>query len=189
MNYINNRLIEIIEQKTTTIEWKDEWDVDEIADNLIKYKHVMIRADVPGAGKSYAAKRLRYRGYNEEKIVVVCPTNALAQDNENMGRTTNGFFGLSTIDEEKIQKMNPDDLDIIILDEIYMLNIRKLVKIKQLCEAYPDKIIIATGDTSQLEPINEFSNNKEYKTYSNHCIDSIFPYNILLHENKRCKTK
>ena len=70
MKYINNKLIDIIEPKTTTIQLQDEWDVDEIADNLIKYEHVMIRADVPGAGKSYAAKHLQYRGYNKDKIVV-----------------------------------------------------------------------------------------------------------------------
>ena len=52
-----------------------------------------------------------------------------------------------------------------------------------------DKIILATGDVNQLECINEISNVKDYKTYINHCINTIFPNEIFLTENKRLKTK
>ena len=53
----------------------------------------------------------------------------------------------------------------------------------------PDKIISATGDTDKLETIDLVSDRINYVTYMNHCIDTIFPNNILLKENKRLKTK
>ena len=49
----------------------------------------------------------------------------------------------------------------------------------------PDKIIIATGDTSQLQPINELSNQFEYAEYADNCINQISKYEIYLEENKR----
>ena len=40
----------------------------------------------------------------------------------------------------------------------------------------PENIIIATGDTSQLQPINELSNQFEYAEYADNCINQIFKY-------------
>ena len=47
---------------------------------------------------------------------------------------------------------------------------------------------MATGDTNQLAPIDLLSNTMTYETYSNHCINTIFPNAITLKENKRLKT-
>ena len=63
-----------------------------------------------------------------------------------------------------------------------------LARIKAYCDANPDKIIIATGDTAQLECIDLISNNIEYDRYMDHCIDTIFKYNIHLMINKRLKS-
>jgi hypothetical protein len=41
--------------------------------------------------------------------------------------------------------------DTIVFDEIFFSSIRKLARIKRYCDEHPDKIVIATGDTSQLE--------------------------------------
>ncbi|MFM7986967.1 MAG: hypothetical protein ACKPKO_47400, partial [Candidatus Fonsibacter sp.] len=59
---------------------------------------------------------------------------------------------------------------------------------KKISESNLDKIIIATGDTDQLETITQLSNNIRYETYSNHCIDTIFPNSIFLIINKRLKS-
>ena len=47
----------------------------------------------------------------------------------------------------------------------------------------------ATGDTDQLESIDLISDRLDYDTYMNHCVDTIFPNNVLLKENKRLKSK
>ena len=60
-----------------------------------------------------------------------------------------------------------------------------LAKIKRYSEENPDKIIIATGDTNQLECIDLISDQIKYDQYMNHCIDTIFENNIYLTENKR----
>ena len=64
-----------------------------------------------------------------------------------------------------------------------------LPKIRRYSERNPDKIILATGDTDQLEAIDLVSDRINYDDYMNHCIDTIFPNNILLKENKRLKTE
>ena len=55
-----------------------------------------------------------------------------------------------------------------------MSDFLKLTRIKTYCDEHPDKIIIATGDTSQLEPINSLSNQFDYDYYSDHCINQIY---------------
>jgi hypothetical protein len=47
--------------------------------------------------------------------------------------------------------------------------------------------VLATGDTDQLETIDLVSDNLDYDTYMNHCIDTIFPDSVVLQENKRLK--
>ena len=53
--------------------------------------------------------------------------------------------------------------------------------------AEPRQIILATGDTDQLETIYLVSDRLDYDTYMNHCIDTIFPTGVRLRENKRLK--
>ena len=75
----------------------------------------------------------------------------------------------------------------IVFDEIFFSSIRKLVRVKRFCEEQPDKIVIATGDTNQLESIDLITNQHDYDEYFNRCIDLVFPNNIYLRESKRLK--
>jgi len=52
-----------------------------------------------------------------------------------------------------------------------------------------DKIIIATGDTKQLKPIQPPTNIQDYETYADQIIDNIFKNNILLRICKRLETQ
>ena len=90
-----------------------------------------------------------------------------------------------SINNEIISKFDSSEYDVIIFDEIYFNDVQKLSKIKKYCNNNPDKIIIATGDTKQLPPINELSNQHEYSMYADHCINSIFSHEVFLMENKR----
>ena len=76
-------------------------------------------------------------------------------------------------------KFDDSGFDTIVFDEIYMSDLQKLTRIKKYCDENPDTIIIATGDTSQLEPINSLSNQFDYDYYSDHCINQIFKFEIF----------
>ena len=64
-----------------------------------------------------------------------------------------------------------------------------LAKIKRYSESNPSKIMLATGDTNQLETIDLVSNQIDYEIYTDHCINTIFPNDVMLHENKRLRTQ
>ena len=64
-----------------------------------------------------------------------------------------------------------------------------LRKIKQYVDNNKDKIVVATGDVSQLQPITPYSNTKEYRAYADEVINIIFPNEIYLNINKILKTQ
>ena len=64
-----------------------------------------------------------------------------------------------------------------------------LTKIKRYAENNPTKIILATGDTNQLETIDLVSNQIHYDVYTDHCVNTIFPTGTMLRENKRLQTQ
>jgi hypothetical protein len=146
----------------------------------------MVRADLPGCGKSYACEYMKNLGH---KVLFVCPTNELTQNYATEGVTLNIFFGMNMNDEENLSKFDHSNYDVIVFDEIYFSSIQKLHRIKQFCIDNPDKIIITTGDTSQLPPITDYTNTKIYADYADECINNIFQYEICLKENKRLNTQ
>ena len=184
--------------KAKRIELKDEWDVDELCEHILKHKRVMIRAKYPGSGKSYVCEHLAKTGHN---VLFVCPTNRLAQKYKQRGVTANKFFGIGFRkgedgDEEEevkneimVKIFDCNEYNVIVFDEIYFSSVRMLAKIRKFCSDNPDKIVVATGDTSQLPPVTPYTNTKEYAGYADECINIIFPNEIYLKENKRLKTK
>ena len=113
-------------------------------------------------------------------VLFVCTTNKLVQKYGASGITINKSFsiGISSNANSKMAKFDDTSFDTIVFDEIYMSDMNKLARIKKYCDENPDKIIIATGDTSQLEPINSLSNQFDYDYYSDFCINQIFKYEI-----------
>ena len=122
-------------------------------------------------------------------MLFVCPTNKLAQNNRENGVTLNTFFSVGMTDDatQRMSRFDDSTFDVIVFDEIYFASVRMLAKIKRYSESNPSKIILATGDTNQLETIDLISNQLDYETYMDHCINTIFPNNIHLRENKRLK--
>jgi hypothetical protein len=148
-------------------------------------------------------------------VVIVCPTNKLCQetnkkdDENNEGDadtnkkdgetkeedddvdavTYNHFFGVGLTDESHIKRFNDSAYDVVVFDEICMLGTRMLARVKQYSEKHPEKIVIGTGDTSQLEPIEPMTNTyTDTEAYANSCVDLILPYQLYFRENKRLKT-
>ena len=58
------------------VELNNEWDCDKKCDIFEEKKRVMIRANLPGSGKSYACEHMKTRDHN---VLFVCPTNKLVQ--------------------------------------------------------------------------------------------------------------
>ena len=92
-------------------------------------------------------------------------------------------------EESTLAKFDDSPYDTIVFDEIFFYNIKNMARIKRYCENNPEKIIIATRDTNQLETIHVISNQFNYDKYSNYCIDSIFVNLMNFQENKRLKDK
>ena len=116
------------------------------------------------------------------------PTNNLKQECGAEAMTINKFFGISYGDE-RLEKFDYSDVDVIVFDEIIFHNVGKWALIWYFCKNNPDKIVVATGDTNQLKNPERVSNVMSFEKYANHCIDLIFENNIMLYECKRLKAE
>jgi len=67
------------------------------------------------------------------KVLFVCPTNKLVQNNRENGITLNMFFGVGMSEEknQRISKFDDSSYDVIVFDEIYFANIRMLAKVEK----------------------------------------------------------
>ena len=110
----------------------------------------MVRVEYAGCGKSYACKEMEKLGH---KVLFVCPTNKLAQNSKNNGVTLNKFFSVGMEEDGIVAKFDDTIYDVIVFDEIYFVDIHMLSRIKKYSETNLDNIIIATGDTNQLETV------------------------------------
>ena len=109
------------------------------------------------AGKGYTFKSMETRGH---KVLFVCPTNKLANNYKEHGCTINKFFGNGLTEDTNIAKFDDSGYDTIVFDKICFCSVRNLARIKRYCESNPDKIVVATGDTNQLECIDCITNQK-----------------------------
>ena len=165
-----SNLCDITEYQNMTGEVKDEWSTDEIIDeHILNNKRLMIRGEVAGTGQSFICKHLQNRNYN---VLFVVPTNNLKQERGAEAMTINKFFGISYGDE-RLEKFDYSDVDVIVFDEIIFHNVGKWALIWDFCKNNPDKIVVATGDTNQLKNPERVSNVMSFEKYANHCIDLI----------------
>jgi hypothetical protein len=170
------------ETKPISLTLADEYNTDKLCGYFEEHRRVMVRAEYAGCGKSYACESMEKRGH---KVLFVCPTNKLGCKYSKNSCTINRFFGIGLSDESKMNPFDASGYDTIVFDEIFFSSVRKLARIKRYCEEHPEKIVIATGDTCQLESIDCITNQHNYDEYYNKCVDLIFPINMCLQENKR----
>jgi hypothetical protein len=74
---VKNQEIKIKPVETQRLNVIDEYDNDEICSLFEQYKHIIIRAEYGGSGKSYACAYMRKKGYN---VLFVSPTNVLSKE-------------------------------------------------------------------------------------------------------------
>ena len=138
------------------LEVPDEYDTNAICNQLVEHRRVILKAELPGCGKSYACKRLEDLGYN---VLFVCPTNELCKNNLDdgiMSVTVHTFFGCGISDDVRMSRFDDSDFHAIVFDEIYLNDLKFLTKIKHYSDN-PQKLVMATSDTLQNEPINPLS--------------------------------
>ena len=162
-----NDFIKIEEPTFTKLHIEDEYDTLSICNQIIKNNRVMIRAAYGGSGKSYICEYFEKMGYN---VLFVVPTNVLVQK-YNEAVTINEFFGFGIDENMKVGKFDDSSYNVIAFDEILFSDVSNLRRIKNYVDNNTTKIVIATGDTDQLKPIESYSNTKEYKPYANECVN------------------
>eukprot|EP00438_Fugacium_kawagutii_P014503 Skav208988 [mRNA] locus=scaffold395:76378:79443:- [translate_table: standard] len=178
---VRNEKVEIPIFECKELHIRDEYDTHNIIEeHIIPSKHVIIRGELPGTGKSYICQKMVEKGYN---VIFVCPTNKLLQSFEGDAVTVNKFFGIG-FGTVKLDEFDFSEFDVIVFDEVYFSNLNVYSKMKQFVQRNQEKIIIATGDCMQLKPVQELTNTKDYHEYADEIIDNIFPNKIML---KICK--
>jgi hypothetical protein len=84
-----------------------------------------------------------------------------------------------------MSRFDDSNFQAIVFDEIYLNDLKFLTKIKHYSDNNPQKLVMATGDTLQNEPIAPLSTQFDHDDYANHIMSIIFPNEIFLQENKR----
>ena len=124
---VENKEIKIVILPFESIKLKDEWDVTEIC-NIFKEKmRVMVRADLPGCGKSYACEYMKQLGH---KVLFACPTKELTQNYSTEGVTLNRFCGLNLNDEENLSKFDHSNYDVLFLMKYILHQYKKIHRIE-----------------------------------------------------------
>ena len=191
-NYENNYK-EYIPIQLTDIIIKNEFDNEEISSLIDEHENrVIVKADIAGAGKTHCC--IHYcKKYNQNALFIT-PYNALSQKlrvHDNVESITycklmgTVFTGVEV--KEQGSKINIDDYDVIVFDEIYLYNTNQLQKIREFMNNNNHIKFLATGDEYQLEPIENLNSLiVDEKAYYNNIIKTLFHNQIQLHENKRC---
>ena len=184
---INNDLIEFKQPQVNIIKMNDEYNKDEIKEILNLYDRLMIKATLPGCGKTTAIKNSAF------DVLFVTPYNKLCQELRKDGFdsiTLNKLLNINIMGEKnKYNKEKNVNEDAICFDEILLYNTNYLNKIYNYMNT-TDKRIYATGDSDQLQSFSFSLNNvKDKKAYLNHVINMMFPNQIILSINKRLKTE
>jgi len=187
--------------------WKDEHKSQEYNEKVMeaidKYKRVFIQGHA-GCGKSYYAKMYLKRHIATKKHLVLNYCGSLLDD---MWKTMNVDgknieLNAKTIDKAlgqiyddsggmktKGSGTNFKEIDIVIIDEAYMISINNLSKLRQRIDENPALVVIWLGCPYQNELIIEHNpNSKAIKSVGERqkeIFSRIAPYRIVLKVNKR----
>ena len=137
----DNLQIKIIDPVSVELEVIDEWDTKAICKLFENHKSVMVKAEYAGSGKTYACKYMEQLGH---KVLFVCPTNVLVQNNRESGCTLNDFFSVGITEDatKKMTKFDDSSYDVIVFDEIYFANITMLAKSKGILKTIQTKLLL-----------------------------------------------
>ena len=122
---------------------------------------------------------------------MVAPSNELVKDILNDGIisvTVHRFFGCGITEESRSKPFDDSKFDVIVFDEIYLNDLHFLAKIYKYINNHPEKIILATGDTFQNDPIMPLSSRFEHEEYADHIMSILLPNQMFFTKNTRLNT-
>jgi hypothetical protein len=191
-------LLDFSLKETNVIPVIDEFNEDELNELIDKNDNLQITAEVAGAGKT--SSFINYSIKNNKKMLIVAPYNTLCLDLNIKAKKYNNIFQSITIykllgliydgnNTKEGTTMDISNFDIVVIDEIYLLNLLDLMRLKHFMEMTFNIKFYATGDEYQNAPIENNLCVDNIKEYFNKIISQMFPNKIILNENKRCKTQ
>ena len=125
------------------------------------------------------------------KVIFICPTNKLIQKYKAANdKITSVAVTIVCIQlgDVKLKSFDYSEFNVFVFDEIYCNDIHILNRIKQIIDNNKDNMIIATGDSEQLKPVNEITNQDiDYDEYMDSVISQLFKHEICFKNNKRFK--
>ena len=132
--------------------------------------------------------------YVLKKTLYVTPFNNLCDSLIIKGHQSVTLYNLMALniagESSKRKRYDVSEFDTIVFEEILMNSPQLLTQVQRFMKLHPDKKIIANGDVSQNLPILFNLNNvTDEEKYLMHCINSMFPNQIILTVNKRMKDK
>jgi hypothetical protein len=191
-----NTYTEIKENTINNINIQNEYNTIEFIKHLKPSNNLIVKAEIPGAGKTWSIILSSIE--MNKNLLIVSPNNLLCQQllfdiekkehNNNIDSITlHNLLGISINSEENIKKhkFNIEEFNIILFDEIYFYDFYLLSRIKNYMLENNNIIFVSTGDINQLPPITRDVNNVEYDNYKNFVIDDLFNNQIYLKINKR----
>ena len=179
-----NTNVEIVDFSQINVKtFDDEYDTNTINEYITEVRHVLVKGNYPGTGKSTLALNF------DSKCLMICPYNNLCQEFGKQNITAITFdklFGLvlSTDDSQKfsVKKFDIDEYNTIVFDEVFLHTPKKLKMINNFIIDNPSKYIIATGDLDQRDSIGNTENLD-----INECLNILFKNQIVLDDIKRFK--
>ena len=199
------------EPEVRTLLINDEFDASEFAAIFSSNNHVLVLADIPGAGKTYALKS--FMATLGDKALFVTPYNALADDlmkgddpvheaitfHRLLGLLAHGEEAEDDVDEEGNVKVRGHDIagiTHIVFDEVFCYNPLMLGQLKRFLtknatmEDGTARKFYAAGDKNQNAPIvTSCLSRLEMKTYYSRAVSTMFPTQVRLQVCKRVTGK
>jgi hypothetical protein len=190
-NYDEIKLAYVPVQKVIQI--KDEWDKAEFKEIFDNNTGVIVKAEIPGAGKTSCFKNYAQM-IGKEKVLFVTPWNNLCADLLNDGFdacTLCSLLGVRVNEKhdevETKVAMNIENFEVIVFDEIFCHPVKNLARIKEFMSVNYKKRFFATGDPDQNPPIEQNLTVANKKEYYGDIISMLFPNVITLKISKRLK--
>ena len=145
--------------RTETINYSRELDfsynkLDEFQQDFLM-SHIPFISGVPGSGKSLIIKYIltaTAASDKNKKILVIAPTYAsleLIMESTDSNRNIKGIV----IDSWNDNRKDIKNIDILLVEELYMFNICKMFKLQRIIKKYNIKQYKFFGDIFQLPPI------------------------------------
>ena len=172
----------------------DEWDQTEFNKIFKKETGIIVKAIVPGAGKTHSLREFA-RTFGIHKVLFVVPYNTLCLEFRDQGFQACTHYTLLSLrindngeDEGTGTSFDVSQFKVIVFDEIYCHTVHNLARIREFMTKYESIQYFATGDVDQLPPI-ETLNVSDTKKYYNNILAVLFPKSITLKICKRVKTE